>query len=84
MGAALRSIAAFDSDFYDEMRRQVIDAIMALLEAGKAAGTIRDDVGAESVVHATGAIWLIPDAPGWEDQARKVLALIMDGLRPHA
>jgi AcrR family transcriptional regulator len=84
MGAALRSIAASDSGFYDEMRRQVIDAITSLLEAGKAAGTIRHDVDAESVVHATGAIWLIPDEPGWEDQARKVLALIMDGLRPHA
>lgn len=81
LSGALRSIAASGSDIYDDTRRQIIAALTTLLEAGVAAGTIRADVNAESVFHATGAIWLISDEPGWADHARKVLALVMDGLR---
>ena len=84
LSGALRSIAASGSNIYDETRRQIIAALTTLLEAGVAAGTIRADVDADSVFHATGAIWLIPDEPGWADQARKVLALVMDGLRQGA
>jgi AcrR family transcriptional regulator len=81
LSAALRSVVASDSGFYDEARRQIIAALTMLLDAGVAAGTIRADIEVENVVHATGAIWLIPDEPGWEDHARRVLALVMDGLR---
>jgi AcrR family transcriptional regulator len=81
LSGALRSIAASGSDIYDDTRRQITAALATLLEAGVAAGTIRADVAAENVLHATGAIWLIPDEPGWADHARNVLALVMDGLR---
>jgi hypothetical protein len=52
-----------------------------LLKAGVTAGTIRPDADAEDVLRATGAIWLIPDEPRWADHARRVLTLVMDGLR---
>lgn len=81
LAGALRSIAGSGSDIYDDTRRQIIAALTTLLEAGLAAGTIRADVDAEGVFHSTGAIWLIPDEPGWDDRARRVLGLLMDGLR---
>jgi hypothetical protein len=56
-------------------------ALTTLLEAGVAAGTFRADVDPENVFHATGAIWLTPDEPGWAEHARNVLALVIDGLR---
>jgi hypothetical protein len=59
----------------------MLAALTQLLEAGIAAGTIRPDADAEDVLRAIGAIWLIPDEPGWADYARRVLALLMDGLR---
>jgi AcrR family transcriptional regulator len=81
LSGALRSIAASGSDIFDDTRRQIIAALTTLLEAGVAAGTLRADVEPESVFHATGAIWLIPDEPGWAEHARNVLALVIDGLR---
>ncbi|MCW2976450.1 MAG: regulatory protein TetR [Actinomycetia bacterium] len=84
LSGALRSIAASGSDIYDETLRLIIAALTTLLEAGVAAGTIRADVDAEGVFDATRAIWLIPDEPGWADRARRVLALVMDGLRQDA
>jgi AcrR family transcriptional regulator len=81
LSGALKEIAASGSDIYDDTRRRILAALTKLLEAGVAAGTIRADVDAEGVFQATGGIWLIPDEPGWADDARKVLALVMDGLR---
>jgi AcrR family transcriptional regulator len=81
ISGALRSLAASGSDIYDDTRRQMLAALTQLLEAGIAAGTIRPDADAEDVLRAIGAIWLIPDEPGWADYARRVLALLMDGLR---
>jgi AcrR family transcriptional regulator len=81
LSTALRSAVSSDSEWYDDARRRIIETLTTLLDAGKEAGTIRADVDAESLIHATGAIWLIPDEPGWDEHARKVLALLMDGLR---
>jgi AcrR family transcriptional regulator len=81
ISGALRSLAASGSDIYDDTRRQILAAVTQLLKAGIAAGTIRPDADAEDVLRATGAIWLIPDEPGWADHARRVLTLLMDGLR---
>jgi AcrR family transcriptional regulator len=81
LSGALRTLAASGSDIYDDTRRQILTALNELLTAGIAAGTIRPDADAEDVVRATGAIWVIPDEPGWADHARRVLTLVMDGLR---
>ena len=56
-------------------------AVKATPRPGIAIGTIRPDAEAEDVLPATGAIWLIPDEPGWADHGCRVLTLLMDGLR---
>jgi AcrR family transcriptional regulator len=81
ISGALRSLAASGSDIYDDTRRQMLAALSRLLEAGIEAGTIRPDADPEDVLHAVGAIWLIPDEPDWADHARRVLTLLMGGLR---
>ncbi len=48
-----------------------------LLAAGVEAGTLRADVDAEDVMRAMGAVWLVDE----EEQARRLLRLLMDGLR---
>jgi hypothetical protein len=37
-------------------------------------------VRAEDVLHAAGAIWALGD-DDWDEQARRLLRLLMDGLR---
>jgi hypothetical protein len=81
MAGALRSAVASGSDVYADTWRQITDALTELLEAGAAAGTVRPDVDARDVLSAMGGIWLIRDDPEWADQARRVLRLVMDGLR---
>jgi len=81
MRAALQSVVASGSDVFADARRQNLRTISTLLAAGAEAGTIRRDVEAEDVLRATGVVWQFDDQPGWEEHARRVLRLVMDGLR---
>ncbi|GGK79154.1 TetR/AcrR family transcriptional regulator [Mangrovihabitans endophyticus] len=55
-------------------------ALTALLEAGIADGTIRDDVGAEDLLHAL--TQLCQPVPGRTfEQGRRVVLVLLDGLR---
>ena len=76
MKAALQAAAA-RSDLFANARRQQLDAIGKLLDAGVAAGSIRADVDADDVLRAMSAVWHVDDP----EQARKLLRLLMDGLR---
>jgi AcrR family transcriptional regulator len=77
MRDALQSVVASGSDLFAEARGQIVGAITLLLTAGVEAGTLRPDVDAEDVMRAMGAVWLVDD----EEQARRLLRLLMDGLR---
>jgi AcrR family transcriptional regulator len=77
MKSALNAIVASGSDLFLNARRQQLEAIGRLLDAGVAAGTIRSDVDADDVLRAMGAVWQVDDP----EQARKLLRLLMDGLR---
>jgi AcrR family transcriptional regulator len=81
MANALRSVVASRSDLYADARHQLRYAVATLLEAGVAAGSIRADVDADDVLRSMSAIWLLTDEPRWPARARKVLELLMDGLR---
>jgi AcrR family transcriptional regulator len=57
----------------------VIAAITLLLTAGIADGTIRADADAGDFLMLTAALWRAPEEGG---RARRMLGLILDGLRP--
>lgn len=59
----------------------VIAAITELLDAGKKDGSIRPDADPGDFLQLTGALWRAASSP--EDRAPHMLALILDGLRPH-
>ena len=77
MRDALQSVVAGGSDLFADTRGQIVGAITLLLAAGVEAGTLRSDVDAEDVMRAMGAVWLVDE----EEQARRLLRLLMDGLR---
>ncbi|GAA3544804.1 TetR/AcrR family transcriptional regulator [Kribbella ginsengisoli] len=58
----------------------VITAITTLLDAGKTSGTIRPDADPGDYLQLTAALWRTP--PGPHDRSPRMLALILDGLRP--
>ena len=77
MADALNNVVAGGSSVREETRTQIVAAIDALHRAGVDAGTLRDDVSADDVMRAVGAVWQVTDV----DQARRLLRLLMDGLR---
>jgi AcrR family transcriptional regulator len=56
----------------------VIGAITAMLDAGKAAGSIRDDADPGDFLQLTAALWRAATEP--LDRAPRMLDLILDGL----
>ena len=82
MGDALTAaVAASGSPLFAETRTRITDAIGTLLAAGAEQGVLRGDVAADDVFVAMGAVWHLPRTPGWQDQVRRLLALLVDGLR---
>jgi AcrR family transcriptional regulator len=79
MRDALKAIIS-SSELFADARRSQLAAIERLLAAGVEAGTLRPDVDAEDVLHAMGAVWSL-SGDGWDERARRVLALVIDGLR---
>jgi AcrR family transcriptional regulator len=58
----------------------VISAITRLLDAGKADGSIRPDADPDDYLQLTGALWRAE--AGAAARADRMLALVLDGLRP--
>lgn len=79
--SALQSVAASRSDLFANTRAELLRALDLLLQAGADAGTLRADVAAEDVLRAMSAVWTLEQEPGWQEQARAVLRLLIDGLR---
>lgn len=81
LGGALKAIAATRSDLFPTTRDRLLATLDAFLDAGHSQGAIRADVNAEDVFSSMNAIWAISDGPQWQAQARRVLRLLIDGLR---
>src|SRR4051812_5270934 len=81
MRGALQAVVDADSQFYADTFGQIVAALGRLLRAGVAAGTIRDDIAPDDVLRAMRGAWLVTDDLHREDQAGRLLDLLMDGLR---
>jgi AcrR family transcriptional regulator len=84
MADALRAVIASGGNPYEHSRTRLVAAMTKLLSAGAAAGTIRDDVDPADVFASLGGVSLISGEPAQRDQARRLLDLLMDGLRYRA
>ncbi|WP_435644140.1 TetR/AcrR family transcriptional regulator [Streptomyces sp. H49] len=81
MSSVLESIMATDSPVFEDARTRMADALSLLLEAGSAAGTVRDDVTGSTLLRALGGICGMRATEGWLVEARQITALLFDGLR---
>ncbi|MDX3053745.1 TetR/AcrR family transcriptional regulator [Streptomyces sp. NE06-03E] len=81
MSSVLESIMATDSPVFDDARTRMANALSLLLEAGSAAGTVRDDVTGSTLLRALGGICGLRATEGWLVEARQITALLFDGLR---
>ena len=81
MADALRAVIASGGDPFAQSRDRLLGAITTLLAAGAAAGTMRGDVEPGDVLASLSGVSLAAGEPAQRDQARRLLDLLMDGLR---
>jgi AcrR family transcriptional regulator len=81
MAGALRTLIASGADPFAQSRGRLLGAITMLLAAGAAAGAIRSDVEPGDVLASLSGVSLTAGEPAQRDQARRMLDLLMDGLR---
>ncbi len=84
MADALRAVIASGGNPFAQSRDRLVGAITALLQAGAAAGTIRPDIEPADVLASLSGVSLAAGEPAQRDQARRLLDLLMDGLRYRA
>lgn len=84
MAETLRAIAATGAISQAQTRQALTATIKGMLDAGAAAGTLRDDVAAGDVLASLTGIFLVAGAPGQRARAGRLLDLLMDGLRTPA
>ncbi|MEU9472905.1 TetR family transcriptional regulator [Streptomyces avermitilis] len=81
MAVTLESIMATDSSVFDNARTQMANALTQLLDAGTAAGTIRDGVTGPTLLRALGGICGMRATEGRQGEARQIATILFDGLR---
>jgi AcrR family transcriptional regulator len=81
MAEALRAVIASGGNPFAESRNRMIAAITTLLDASAAAGTLRSDIEPGDVLMSLSGVSLAAGEPAQRDQARRLLDLLMDGLR---
>ncbi|GEN79790.1 TetR/AcrR family transcriptional regulator [Actinotalea fermentans] len=81
LGAALRAAVGSESPLFAETRQRILGALAILLDACRAEGSVRADADADDVMRAMWGVWLVPDGPEWDAQVRRLLDLVVNGLR---
>jgi AcrR family transcriptional regulator len=78
MADALRAVIASGGNPYEQSRGRLLDAIGALVKAGVASGTIRDDVAPLDILTSLSGLSLVAVEPAQSD---RLMDLLVDGLR---
>ncbi|MFD7378149.1 TetR/AcrR family transcriptional regulator [Streptomyces mirabilis] len=78
---ALRAVLASDIVTASQTRLQLCAAVQAILDAGIAAGMLRDDVRAEDIVSILVGMFTTTSPAGGHNQLGRMFDLLMDAVR---
>jgi AcrR family transcriptional regulator len=81
MAGALRAVIAAGGNPYSHSRDALLGATGTLLGAAAATGSLRGDIEPADVLASLSGVSLTAGEPAQRDQARRLLDLLMDGLR---
>jgi len=81
LAKSLRILLTTNSTLFSDMSGRVTLALRRLVEAAVANGSIRGDIDSADVLQALSGIYSAPDTKDWRDRSRRLVALLMDGLR---
>jgi AcrR family transcriptional regulator len=77
----LKSVVSADAEIFAYSHAKMDDVMKRLVDAAIAEGSIRRDVDYQDVLKGLSGVCMMSDVPGWQDQACRISALLMDGLR---
>lgn len=81
MANSLKLLLASNSEFFAEASGRIPAALQRLVDAAIAQGTIRSDIESSDVLHALSGVYSLPQTPDWRERSRRLVTLLMDGLR---
>jgi AcrR family transcriptional regulator len=81
MADALHAVLVTQGELRMETRDLLSDALTTLMRAGIADKTIRADVNPDDVLMVLGGVAIIAGDAGQREQARRLLDLLMDGVK---
>jgi AcrR family transcriptional regulator len=81
MAMALKAVVGKDSELFAYCHGRIRNSVTMLLTAAVESGAIRSDVEAVDLLKALSGICMVSDQPGWQEQARRLVNLLHDGLR---
>ncbi|WP_370648022.1 TetR/AcrR family transcriptional regulator [Phyllobacterium meliloti] len=81
MANSLRILVTSNSELFAGSSGMVAISLRNLVEAAANDDLIRRDIDSTDLLHALFTIYSIPDAPDWRDRSRRLVKLLMDGLR---
>lgn len=84
MAGSLKLLLAGNSEFFTETSGKIPAAVQRLVDAAVAQGSIRSDIDSSDVLHALSGIYSLPQTPDWRERSRRLITLLMDGLRAGA
>ena len=84
MAASLKLLLASNSEFFAEASGKIPAALQRLIDAAKADGSIRADIDSSDLMNALSGIYGAPQTPDWRDRSKRLVALLVDGLRAGA
>jgi AcrR family transcriptional regulator len=81
MSPALASMVGGPSEFYAESGAMVKTAIALLVDRAVASGAIRLDIDPLDLLRALAGVAGISSAPGWEESAKRLVDILIAGVR---
>ncbi len=81
MADSLRAVFASGTVTVSESRSQLTEAVRTILDAGVAAGTLRDDVRPEDIVATVVGMFTATSLDGGHEQLERMFDLLMNAVR---
>jgi len=81
LAVALKSMVNDNSDLFAQSRADIKESMARLVSAAVEAGLVRADADPEDVLRGMSGFCLFSDQAGWQDQAQRLVGLLVDGLR---
>jgi AcrR family transcriptional regulator len=81
LAVALKSMVNDNSDLFAQSRADINESMARLVSAAVDAGLVRADADPEDVLRGMSGFCLFSDQAGWQEQAQRLVGLLVDGLR---